>query len=388
MKLCYAVFHYNSDEASCDPVVHLAQEPLHVHLPRALAARGHQVDVLHLFPRNECFEKDGVRYHFITAGSPARALSRVFGSVTGRRPVPYELAHAALRRIHSLDPDLIHFHGLTLNLNLFLLCKTTTSPILLHSHGGFPAIHPLARTIQRFNFRRAARLLFTTRDHALPFVEAGILNDLDRVVELIETSSTFSPRSRRQARQRTRMEGDPVVLWTGRLHPIKDPLTALRGFAIFLRERPQAQLYLYYKTAELLPVLQEFVRQGDALAARVHFRGRALREEMEDIYNSADLFLQASQREFSGCAVLEAMACGVVPVVTDIPSFRAMTENGRYGALFPRQDPVALARALADLSRRDLQPLSREVREKFHRDLSFEAMAKKLEEVYREVRLA
>src|SRR5450759_4344953 len=89
--------------------------------------------------------------------------------------------------------------------------------------------------------------------------------------------------------------------------------------------------------------MRTFVEQRPSRAPHVHFQGRAPFERMEAIYNSADFLLQASRREFSGCAVLEAMACGVIPVVTDIPSFRVMTEGGRHGILFPLGDDRALA---------------------------------------------
>ena len=121
-----------------------------------------------------------------------------------------------------------------------------------HYHGGYPSQNRLGHLIQRYNFNRAARLCFSTRDHALPFIDAGVLDGGKRVVELMETSSTFRVRDREAARQLTGMTGDPVILSVGRLHPIKDPITMLRGFERVLAMRPGAHLYLYYSSAELL----------------------------------------------------------------------------------------------------------------------------------------
>ena len=104
---------------------------------------------------------------------------------------------------------------------------------------------------------------------------------------------------------------------------------------------------------------------------------------MEAVYSSADFLLQASRREFSGCAVLEAMSCGTIPIVTDIPSFRAMTEGGRYGILFPPGDFAGLARRTLSVDRSRLQAYSAEVRAHFESCLSFSAMAGRLEAVYR-----
>jgi glycosyltransferase involved in cell wall biosynthesis len=251
----------------------------------------------------------------------------------------------------------------------------------LHYHGGQPAENLLTRAVQKSSLRRADTFLFTTSEHGQPFVADGSI-DSGRIVELNETSSILSIRPREDARRKTVMVGDPVFVWTGRLDPIKDPITALRGFERILETRPSAELYLHYLTDSLLPDLRDFVSARPAMARRVHFRGRAASHEMENIYNSADFFLQASRREVCGGAVLEAMACGVIPVITDIPSFRVLTDNGSYGILFPPGDVLALAERTLAVPLADVPRRSREIRDHFERRLSFPALAGRLDEIY------
>jgi len=212
-----------------------------------------------------------------------------------------------------------------------------------------------------------------------------VLPGLDRVVALTETSALFHPRPREAARRATGLTGRPVLLWTGRLDPIKDPLTVLRGFEIVLGTWPAAQLYLYYRDAPLLPELRAFVAARPGLHAHVHFRGTAPHPAMEDLYNSADYLVQASRREFSGYAVLEAMACGVPPVVTDNPACRTLTADGRHGRLFPPGDAAAFARTLLALPPERTDTQARAIRDHFDAHLSFPAMARRLEAVYEAV---
>jgi glycosyltransferase involved in cell wall biosynthesis len=181
------------------------------------------------------------------------------------------------------------------------------------------------------------------------------------------------------------MRGSPVFLWAARLHPVKDPLTGLRGFARIQAAWPEAQLYLCYLTNELLPDLRRFLAARPRLAANVHLCGRLLHADMEAVFNSADFLLQASRREYSGYAVLEAMACGVIPVVTDIPSFRRMTDGGRYGILFPPGDADSLARQVLDVNPAEIPQRSVAVRERFERAFTYRAMAEKLTRIYRQV---
>ncbi len=68
---------------------------------------------------------------------------------------------------------------------------------------------------------------------------------------------------------------------------------------------------------------------------------------------AADLFVLGSHREGSSFALIEALATGLTPVVTDIPSLRALTGNGAVGALWPCGDAGALDDALRSARRGD-----------------------------------
>src|SRR5690606_5466872 len=113
--------------------------------------------------------------------------------------------------------------------------------------------------------------------------------------------------------------------------------------------------------------------------------GRRPHAEMEALFNSADFFLQASRREYGGYAALEAMACGALPVVTDIPSFRQMTGNGRYGILFPPGDRDTLARRVLAVEPGAIPALATAGQERFGREFSYPAMARRLLAIYDKV---
>jgi glycosyltransferase involved in cell wall biosynthesis len=386
MRVCFAVLHYDRRIAGPNVEAYLDTVPIHRELPREVASLGAEVDVVHLYPFRAQTEVGGVGHHFVPAGPGARWLSQVIASPGARDPAIYEAALPAIQRIRELRPDVVHFHGLTLTWNLLLLagCLHRRIPLVVHFHGGTPARNPLARLAQRAAIHRVSRFLFTTAEQAKPFVDALSL-DPTRVVEIVETSTTFAYQPRAIARCKTGMVGDPIFLWTGRLHPIKDPFTALRGFERIAREWPHARLYLYYLSDELLPSLRAFVADQPVLADRVDFRGPAPHAALEAAYNSADFFLQASQREYSGYAILEAMACGAIPVVTDIPAFRAITADGTYGVLFPRGDDAALADKVLRRDLDDVPDLSQQARRHFERALSFPAMAGSLVRIFDEV---
>ncbi|MEV1147270.1 glycosyltransferase [Micromonospora sp. NPDC049799] len=113
--------------------------------------------------------------------------------------------------------------------------------------------------------------------------------------------------------------------------------------------------------AELLPA-DGYARRLTALAEscgvadRVKLVGAVPREEMGRWYRSADLLVAAPWYEPFGLTPLEAMACGVPVVGTDVGGISDTVVHGLTGDLVPPRDPrtlgAAVRRLLADRVRR------------------------------------
>ena len=83
---------------------------------------------------------------------------------------------------------------------------------------------------------------------------------------------------------------------------------------------------MIYHTDELISDIKKLlpVKSGDQPVMLV---GKIQHSELLYWFNSADFYLSASHYEGSGTALCEAMSCGCIPLVTDIPSFRMMSGN-------------------------------------------------------------
>lgn len=77
---------------------------------------------------------------------------------------------------------------------------------------------------------------------------------------------------------------------------------------------------------------------------RIHFLGP--RDAPEQVLRGCDLFVLPSQREGQSVALLEAMACGLVPVVSDLEPNTAVVEHGVNGFVFATDDLAELERTL------------------------------------------
>jgi glycosyltransferase involved in cell wall biosynthesis len=85
------------------------------------------------------------------------------------------------------------------------------------------------------------------------------------------------------------------------------------------------------------------------------------------------VFVSGSHFEGSGYALIEAMSAGLVPVVTDIPSFRVIA--GDSGERWPAGDANAFAAALQRVCSGNLDDQRARVREHYERVLRWEAIA-------------
>jgi glycosyltransferase involved in cell wall biosynthesis len=290
-----------------------------------------------------------------------------------------------VERIAGLHPDIVHVHGLGFfRQTLHVAMRVPRARILLQDHADRP-LSGWRRVGQRCSLGAVAGVIFTSRDQAIPFREAGVLPRSTPVFELLESTSSFVPGDREKARRITGMFGDPCVLWVGNLDRNKDIFAALDAVEMALAELPLLELFCCFKEAPEIAAVHNRLARSPALERRVHLLGKKPRRDLEMHHRSADLFMVASRRESTCYSAIDAMACGAAPVLTDIPAFRRITRNGDVGALAPVGDARSLSENLVALARCDRTMLRRNIREHFDAELSRRVQQSRLMRLYQAV---
>ena len=81
---------------------------------------------------------------------------------------------------------------------------------------------------------------------------------------------------------------------------------------------------------------------------RFDFAGRLTPEDIAEKLRASDIYVSTSRSDSTSVSLLEAMACGNIPVVTDIPANREWIEPDINGFLVPVDSPEELARTLLE----------------------------------------
>ena len=358
-----------------DPAGRLPEEllvawPSLVDVADAACQAGARVAVVQACAHSQHLERRDVRYYFMPFGhsSPASARNGALGEL-----------------LRALAPDVCHVHGLGFHQDVLALAAMLPRiPIVLQDHANRPP-RLWRRALWRRGLSVASGITFCSLEQARPFVDAGLIDSRTELYAIPESTCRFLPGDQAEARRATDLRGDPAVLWVGHLDVNKDPLTVLGGISEAARVLPGLQMYCCFGVAPLLREVQARIAQDPLLRERVHLLGRVPHERVQHLMRAADLFVLGSHREGSGFSLIEALACGLPPVVTDIPSFRSLTGAGAVGALWPCGDPRALCAALLSIAAH-VSPAGRAaVRTHFEHELSFDALGSKLAAMYQDL---
>lgn len=161
----------------------------------------------------------------------------------------------------------------------------------------------------------------------------------------------FAPGDKRGARHALQLGDEPVLLFVGRIQPLKGLDVAIR--ALSMVPRPDARLLVVGGASgtEGVGEMHRMLRLIDELgvADRVQFIEPQPHHILSTYYRAADVVLVPSRSESFGLVALEAAACGTPVVANAVGGLLTIVEHGRTGYLVADRDPDVFARHVTDL---------------------------------------
>ena len=242
------------------------------------------------------------------------------------------------RLVRSIAPDLLHAHFLTSN--GLVAAASGFHPLVVSARGSDvhnSLRHAARRALIRYVLQRADLVNPVSAELAAKVATLGVpVAKTLCLSQGIEAKRFDVPRP-------TRADGIVRLICTRKLHRPYQPQTIVAALA-----RVAAGMAFHLTFAadgrDLAALRQVVAARG--LAERVRFLGGYTPAELPGLLAAADVYVSASLWDGTSPALLEAMAAGVYPVVSDCPANREWLSGEGDGVFFPPDDVDALAAAL------------------------------------------
>jgi glycosyltransferase involved in cell wall biosynthesis len=288
-----------------------------------------------------------------------------------------------LRRIvKRIQPDLIHAGPIQ---DAGLLAALTGFHPLLSMSWGFDLLEDAERNAF---YRRATRYVLrgadafasdceATRERAIAF---GMPRERTVVFPWGVDLQQFSPQ--RSAASHQRETKGFTLLCNRSWEPHYGMDVLARAFVRVAGARPDVNLLLLGE-GSLAADIHRILELG-GVSNRVQYGGRVPQFDLPRYYHMADLFVSPSHVDGSSVSLLEALACGLPVIVSDIPANREWVTDSVNGWLFPDGDADALAAKILQVleKRKAMQEMGRAARATAERRADWKKNFPKLLEAY------
>ncbi|MFA6169606.1 MAG: glycosyltransferase family 4 protein [Candidatus Margulisiibacteriota bacterium] len=337
------------------------------------AERGHEV---HLLSNSDC-QVAGVTVHSLAGkrrgGGPAEPAKG-----TGKTgPIKELLAklkfyylsylryplyiYRARKIIRELRPDILQafyigfggYVGIFTGFHPFMIC-TGGADIMF-----FPRKFMLHRLMTRYVLKRADFIVHPSEESNQLAIKLGAPAERTAYQHFGVDLALFNPKvDPGPLLDRLGLRGRPVILSTRGLYDQYYNISGLlKAFALVVSAVPTARLILKYYSA---PEINKFEDLAKTLGIydKIIWVGKSEYESMGQYYRCAEVYVSLSYTDSGSLSMLEAMACGTTPVVSDLPNIREWIKPGWNGYLLKPDDvqgaAAAIIKVISDRAERTL----------------------------------
>ncbi len=313
--------------------------------------------------------------HFVGQGYEAHVFSFQAGEIQGAKvhvmdagPVRSEggnwhyLLHlpALRRRLYRLQPALLHAHYLT-SYGL-LAALSGYRPLVLTAWGSDVLVTPrrswVYRSLLHFTLARADLVTSDAEAMSQEILRYGLPAEHLITIPLGVDLRLFN------AWGRIWPACGQQLISTRYLVPNTNLETVVAALSLALKEVPGVRLDVVGSGPERY-VLESLARHME-VDRNICWLGNVDHGGLPVLLRKADLYVAVTLSDSTSVSLLEAMACGVFPIVSDLPANREWIESGSNGVLVPPLDVRTLAKALVQAS---CDPVLRRKAAKYNADL-------------------
>ena len=250
----------------------------------------------------------------LTGAPPQGARFYDLTQQSNLRKARYVVAQAVRRLVRTIRPDVLHAHQVASA--GWLGAAAGYHPLLVTSWGSDLLVgarrSAAQRQLARWVLRRADRITCVSQNLAQAAMALGAYSERVEVVPWGVDTGIFQP-----APSSSLSSGPPIVLSIRALRPIYNPLVIASAIPAVLALAPQTRFVIRTYSADnsLLAQVRDLIDNAGATAAVDYIGDLPDDVAIAELYRRATVAVSVPSSDGTPQSVLEAMACGVVPVL-------------------------------------------------------------------------
>lgn len=236
--------------------------------------------------------------------------------------------------------------------------------------------YPIIRLYESFSLARTKNIIAVSKavrdDLVKHYSYKGRITVIPNGIDV----NTFRPDEKRSNRKR--------VIFSGRLIALKGPQLVIKAMPQVLQEHKDA-IFVFAGAGSREPYKRMLQETG---ISEENFEFCYIDYwNMPQFYSSGDMLVLPSLLESFPMSVLEAMACGLPVVASNVGDVTELVKNGETGFLIAKGDYLTLAKKINQLLSDEAlrERMGKNARSLVAENYSIEMMGKKTLEVYQEV---
>jgi len=294
--------------------------------------KGHEVHIITFAPG----EMDGISVHYFEQPKSRHPLSKLYFFLS--------TFHKVRQTISKINPDVLHAHK-ALGYGLFAVASGF-KPAIVSCWGSdvlsLPSKSIIFKMLARYILKKASAVTVVA-NHMIPTV-VRLGADVQKVfkISLGIDGNMFNI----NVGKKVERVDVPVILSMRAFEREHNVGLFINAIPFVINHIPDARILIIGSGSQEQMLKQTAESLG--IIKNIEFLGTVPHEYISNYLGIADLYISTSLSDGDHISLIEALACGIFPVVTDIPANREWITDGKNGFLVPTDDPQFLATKIVE----------------------------------------
>lgn len=269
-----------------------------------------------------------------------------YESIQKRRGVDLKALKSYFKYLNTFKPEVIILHSTNLLLPTFLYKKFRGGKLLFVEHQSNQAKSKHEWLMTFLSFLLADKIVYLTEEYRKE-IQVRI-NNFKKQKTVVIPNGINTNVFRAKVETFTEPAGVKLLM-VSRLNKLRDHVTLLKAVAVLVKEHKLDKLQLTIAgEGDTLEGLKELgINLG--IEKNLRFTGNLNEAEIVTEFQRADLYVHASLAETLSTSILQAMACRLPIIASDIPGINNLLSDNVNALLFQNSNYEELAKRILDL---------------------------------------